>query len=47
MLKKTKRRLYREGLYSCRVPDADSSKWTVDQWCEWIDENGSWWGPTY
>lgn len=43
MLKKTKRLLYREGKYSCRLPQGDTSKWSVEQWCEWIDEHGTWW----
>ena len=43
MLKKTKRLLYAQGAYSCRVPDGDTSTWTVNQWCDWIDANGTWW----
>jgi hypothetical protein len=44
MLKKKKRLLYREGLYHCRAPMADTAKWSVDDWCHWIDENGTWLG---
>jgi len=43
MLKKTKRQLYREGKYSCLLPQGDTTKWSVDHWCEWIDEHGTWW----
>jgi len=42
VLRKVKRKLYREGLYSCRPPSADTASWTVDDWCHWIDENGQW-----
>lgn len=43
MLKKTKRKLYVQGLYSCRLPLEDTTQWSVDKWCDWIDKNGSWW----
>ena len=43
MLQATKKRLYKEGLYSCRGPQGDTTKWTIKQWCDWIDEHGTWW----
>ncbi|HDX5422207.1 TPA: hypothetical protein ROQ16_000829 [Escherichia coli] len=33
MLKKVKRRLYKEGRYSCQLPKCDTTKWSVDDWC--------------
>lgn len=36
MLKKVKRRLYKEGRYSCQLPKCDTTKWSVDDWCNWI-----------
>ncbi|MJR14575.1 hypothetical protein CGZ52_18205 [Escherichia coli] len=43
MLKKVKRRLYKEGRYSCQLPKCDTTKWSVDDWCNWIDRYGTWW----
>lgn len=37
MLKKVKRRLYKEGRYLCQLPKCDTTKWSVDDWCNWID----------
>lgn len=38
-----KRKLFKDGLYGCRPPDCDTSKWTISQWIDWIDKNGTWW----
>ncbi|HCT3941872.1 TPA: hypothetical protein OTT41_000519 [Escherichia coli] len=43
MLKKVKRRLYKKGRYSCQLPKCDTTKWSVDDWCNWIDRYGTWW----
>lgn len=37
MLKKVKRRLYKEGRYSCQLPKCDTTKWSVDDWCNWSE----------
>ncbi|QHJ82287.1 MAG: hypothetical protein [Caudoviricetes sp.] len=42
MLRKVKRKLYREGAYSCYLPTGDTSLWSVDDWCDCIDRNGHW-----
>lgn len=44
MKKSKKYKLYASGLYSCWLPDADTSAWAIDKWVAWIDENGTWWG---
>lgn len=43
MRKELKRKLFKDGSYSCLVPKGDTSKWSVNQWIEWIDANGTWW----
>lgn len=43
MLKSVKREKYKSGQYSCRLPQCDTTLWTVQNWCDWIDVNGTWW----
>ena len=43
MKKELKRKLFKEGSYSCLVPQGDTTKWTISEWIEWIDENWTWW----
>ncbi|ANN86770.1 protein of unknown function DUF5484 [Escherichia phage vB_EcoM_Shinka] len=39
-----KRMLFKQGLYTLNVtPKGDTTKWSVNDWIKFIDENGNWW----
>lgn len=38
-----KRMLFKQGLYTLNVtPKGDTTKWSVNDWIKFIDENGNW-----
>lgn len=37
-----KKELYKQGLYSCDTPKADTTKWGIAEWVYYIDSHGSW-----
>lgn len=38
-----KRMLFKQGLYALNsAPKGDTTKWSVNDWIEFIDENGNW-----
>ncbi|ADI55395.1 hypothetical protein [Escherichia phage IME08] len=38
-----KRMLFKQGLYTLNVaPKGDTTKWSVNDWVKFIDENGNW-----
>lgn len=42
ILNSIKRQLYKSGLFEVKIPKGDTSKWTVNDWINYIDENGTW-----
>ena len=39
-----KRMLFKQGLYILNAtPKGDTTKWSVNDWIKFIDENGNWW----
>ncbi len=37
-----KRVLYKNGMYNAKIPKADTSAWSINDWINYIDENGYW-----
>ncbi|UPW37782.1 long tail fiber protein [Escherichia phage vB_EcoM_ESCO10] len=38
-----KRMLFKQGLYTLNsAPKGDTTKWSVNDWVKFIDENGNW-----
>ncbi len=37
-----KRQMFKRGMYECKPPKEDTSKWPLSKWIEWIDSNGKW-----
>lgn len=37
-----KRVLYKNGMYICGIPSGKTHNWTVADWINYIDENGTW-----
>lgn len=42
ILNETKRILFKAGSYRVNTPKGDTSKWSVNDWIEYIDKNGEW-----
>lgn len=42
LLESVKRRLYKNGLYTVKLPKRDTSFWSVQDWVYYIDKNGTW-----
>ncbi|AKY01950.1 hypothetical protein vBKpnAMK4_00457 [Klebsiella phage vB_Kpn_AM_K4] len=37
-----KRVLFKGGMYIVDTPKGDTSSWTINEWINYIDENGAW-----
>jgi hypothetical protein len=42
ILYSVKRVLYKNGMYVCAIPTEQTHAWTVSDWINYIDNNGTW-----
>lgn len=37
-----KKMLFKQGLYEVKTPKGDTAKWSINDWIDYIDKNGTW-----